>query len=268
VRAILLTVLGVALLTPHFADAQRHGRGRGSSWGVGFGDGGIGGYYSNGGWGRGGWGVGFGDGWGRGFDGWGRGYYGWGYPSYGWGDGYYGGYYSTPYYSNDYPSYGYMDNSNMSGNTIYQAGYNSGMGMNPNVVRLDIVVPDPQTEITIQGQRMNVTGPMTSFVSPPLEKGKTYTYTITKRGGQTNSAEETRNVTVQPGGTYTVDFSRPKNERLPAPGGFDPNMPRRDNDVNRDNYDTNRNNNNSTNRDINPPHNNSNPPRTDNPQPK
>ena len=281
-RSIMLTVLGLALLTPDFADAQIFGRGRGyggSGWGVGVGNGGISyqqydgygrGYGYGDGWGSGGYGrgYGYGDGWGSG--GYGRGYGYGGNPYYGgsgvaFGNGYYGntyggsypnyggGYSSYPSYGNGMvysnPSYmsggyssggymsgGYMSND-MSGGNMYQAGYSSGMNMG-NVVRLDIIVPDENTELTIQGQRVSGTGRHRSFVSPQLESGKEYTYTVSIRGSQTRDGEDTRKIDVRAGSQYTIDFTRPQGERLPAPGsGFETDRPRNDTNRDRDNRD-------------------------------
>jgi len=261
----------VALLTPDFADAQfRFGRGRGSNWGgsnwggsnwggsgwgVGFSDGNFGIGYSSGNYGRGyGWGDGYGYGRGWGYGGYP--YYGGSGFSVGLGSGYYGGsYYGGGYpsyggYSYDYPSYGgtvystpsygyssspsYMGGSyDMSGGSIYQAGYGSSMNM-ANVVRLEIIVPDDNAELMIQGQRVGGTGRHRSFVSPPLEPNKEYTYEISIRGSQMRGGEDTRKIDVKAGNQYTVDFTRSNNERLPAPSGIETDRRDRDRDMNRD----------------------------------
>jgi uncharacterized protein (TIGR03000 family) len=251
---VFLTVLGATLLTPAFADAQIFRRG--SGWGVGYSDGNVGIGYGSGYYGRG---YGYGDGWGygRGY-GWNNPGYGYGnYPGYyggsgfivGLGSGYYGGGYNYPGYAYGgsmyttpmYGSSGYIDGSGYMGNTgmmsgnIYQAGYMSGMNL-ANVVRLDIIVPEDNTELMIQGQKVGGFGRHRTFVSPQLEQGKEYTYTISI--AQARDGESTKKIDVKAGGQYTVDFVRQgPGERLPAPGaGFETDR-RRDadtRDINRD----------------------------------
>jgi uncharacterized protein (TIGR03000 family) len=198
-RYLTVAVLGILVLAPSLASAQifSFGRNRGGNY-----------YYDN-----------------------------YGYPSYGWG-GYRG--YNRPYgmgwngWDYSYPgtgsSYSYQMPSNSSPyaydqsySGVYQAGYNTPMGIG-NRVRLQVIVPDPNAELLIQGERMNTMGPNRMFISPDLEPSKTYSYTIVLRRPNAGAGgEEKRTVDVQAGGTYTIDFSRPSgermqsNERLPAP---------------------------------------------------
>jgi len=222
VRKILLIVLGLALLTPSFASAQLFRFGRGRGWDRGW-DYGNRWNYPGYGWGydRSGWGIGFnlGDGYYGSYSSW--------YP-------YYGNYYSSyPYYgtySYSYPSYSYtypgyviggtiMDGSttaNSSGSNIYQAGYSAPMN---NVVRLEVVVSDPNAQLTIQGQPVSGTGTHRQFVSPPLDPNKAYTYTISVKSNKTHNGDTTRHIDVKAGSQYTVDFT--SGERIPAPGNID-----------------------------------------------
>jgi len=268
----------------------------GSGWGVGYTDGNIGIGYQSGNWGYGnnwggygrgygypgyGYGGGYGSGVGIGYtDGnfgigyqsgspyyggngggyyGGSGYYGSGYPSYGSGGYAYSqpGYGGTMYSNPSYMSGGtYMGSSDMSG-SVYQAGY-AGMNMS-NIARLDIIVPDDSAELTIQGQKVGGMGRHRMFVSPSLEQGKEYTYTISVKGSQVRGGEDTRKIDVKAGGQFTVDFSRPQGERLPAPsGGFETDRPR--SDTNRD-RDINRDNNRDRDRDATPKSDNPSPPR-------
>jgi uncharacterized protein (TIGR03000 family) len=190
-RYLALAVLGILVLAPSLASAQIFSGlfrgGRGGNY-----------YYDN-----------------------------YGSPSYGWGG--YGSYY-RPYspgmgwngWDYSYPgtgnSYSYRMPSNnspyvydQSYSGVYQAGYNASMGIG-NRVRLQVIVPDPNAELLIQGERMNTMGPSRTFISPDLEPGKSFTYTIVMR--RPGGGEERRTVDVQPGGTYTVDFSRPSSERI------------------------------------------------------
>jgi uncharacterized protein (TIGR03000 family) len=77
------------------------------------------------------------------------------------------------------------------------------------------MVPDPNAELLIQGQRMSVTGNSRVFISPDLEPGRTYTYTVTLRNNM--GQEDTRQIDVRAGSNDRVDFSRPQVNTMPAP---------------------------------------------------
>jgi uncharacterized protein (TIGR03000 family) len=235
-RAFTIAAIALALLIPNVASAQRGGGG--SHGGGGGGHGGGGGSMHGGDGGGGGW-HGGGGSWGGGhWDGGRGGYYGGrygGYPyfslglGYGWGGYGYGwpGYYSSPgYYSYDYPSYysypsygydesyprisGYFDPS--------MSGSSSGMAVNPNQVRLEVMVPDPNATLLIQGQPMSAIGSRRVFVSPDLQPGRSYTYTITlQRNVNGRMEDDTRQIDVQPGSSMQVDFTRPQIHTLPLP---------------------------------------------------
>jgi uncharacterized protein (TIGR03000 family) len=71
-----------------------------------------------------------------------------------------------------------------------------------------VLVPDPSARVTIQGQEMQATGTQRDFVSPALEPGRAYTYTIAatwNANGQMVTRQ--KQVDVQPGQSVLVDFN-------------------------------------------------------------
>jgi uncharacterized protein (TIGR03000 family) len=227
-RKITLCALMAALLIPQMASAQIFfGRGsdrgwrgdgwRGGDWGWRGSRGYYGGYYGDGFYGyysspnR--WGVGFGSSYP---------YYGYySYPRYSY---YYPGYsyysYDYPSYSYSYPSYSYPRTS-----SYYEPSMDSYDGqvmMTPTRARLEVIVPEPNAELFIQGQRMTMGGPVRTFISPDLEQGKEYTYTIKLiRNVSGRNEEDIRSVDVRAGSSTTIDFSRPNTQSMPAPGTRD-----------------------------------------------
>jgi len=159
-----------------------------------------GGYYG-GGYGLGGLGYGLG-GFGLGGLGYGLGGYGYG----GYGAGYGGGYYGNTYYGNGYglsaPVQGYQslyppDTINVPANAPVA----------PNTALVTVRVPDNaqlyfgNTEAAIQS------GAMREFVSPPLEPGSNYQYTLRARWMQNGQAvERTKTVNVHANEQVMVDF--------------------------------------------------------------
>lgn len=212
-RYLTLMALVLALLIPNVASAQKGKGGGGSSHG---GGGGGGGNWSHGG--NGSW-----DGNWNGNRGYYGGYYGnsWLYPfiwgGYGYGYGWPNYYYDSPGYSY-YPDTVYDSSPRTS--TYYDPmleGSNSNPP-SPNRAMLEILVPDSNAELLIQNQRMSVMGNRRIFVSPDLEQGKTYTYTITfKRNISGRTEDDTRQIDVQAGTRNRVDFTRPQTNNMPAP---------------------------------------------------
>jgi uncharacterized protein (TIGR03000 family) len=218
----LVAVMALALVAES-ADAQYRGRGwrggrgwdGGNSWSVGISDGGIGVSY-------------------------GRGY---GYPYYG---GYYGNrssFYGSPYWGGGYsyynpgsyyydssPSFYYSSPSYAYGGTYYSSpsmaysspSYSSGIMMSDegvirqtsysspaaNVINLRVLVPDANARIWIENQEMSIQGTERLFFSPPVETGKTYTYTV-KASWMENGKEVTREKKqdVSAGQEYFVNFN-------------------------------------------------------------
>ncbi len=192
-----------ALLFAALPVVAGHGGGGG---GHGGGGGGHGGGYHGGGFG--GYGRGFG-GYGGGFGGYGYGGYGgYGYGGYG-----YGGYPSYDYGSDDYspnviypqpyttvaPSY---DTS------VSQAAYAEPAAPD-NRARVEVRVPDANAQVFFDGDQTRQTGMERDFVSPPLTPNKTYTYNVEVKWMENGKPmDQTRNVTVTPNQTATVDFGR------------------------------------------------------------
>jgi uncharacterized protein (TIGR03000 family) len=211
--------LGAVLMSssPSFARPRGgHGGGRGGGWSGGRGwGGGWGGYrgYGRGFYGRG-WG-GFGLGYGLGYLNGSWGYPGWGYG--GWDYDYYPGYayydYGTPIYT--YPDYGYYQAPSV----VYQqptfdqysSAYNSQFMQNqptqePNTVLLDVRVP-PSAQVWFDGTATHETGRTRQFISPPLQPGQEYTYTIRARWMQNGRpVVMTKKVEVAANQHRTVDF--------------------------------------------------------------
>jgi uncharacterized protein (TIGR03000 family) len=188
------TALGMLalLILPDVANAQRRGGG-GRGWG-------------GGGWGGEGWGGG---GWNRGWGG--DSGFGYGYPGY-YGSRYYGGY-SYPYSYGNY-GYGYQPYSYDSGSQPYYTydqssspnydftssdqGSTGGSNMgrsNNNAVSLRVIVPDANAKVWVEGQETRQRGTDRLFLSPPLERGKSYNYTVKVQFNQ-DGREVTREQTV------------------------------------------------------------------------
>jgi uncharacterized protein (TIGR03000 family) len=218
-RFIALLAFSVVLLIPAEASAQRRGGfGGGRNWN-----------------GNQGYGSGNYNSWNRGYNNWNqsgnRNYYG-GYSGFGIGGyfgginngGIYGGYNSYPYGSYGQTGYysfpgtryssGYFDAS-VDGATINQVNNTYS-----NRARVDVILPDPNADLIIQGQRMDVTGRNRAFVSPDLASGKVFTYTITmRRTTNGRNEDDTRKIEVQAGSNSTVDFNIPASQQTIRPDG-------------------------------------------------
>jgi len=181
-----------------------------SSYGLGWN--GWGGYGL--GWnGWGGYGLGWG-GWGNyglGWDGWGWGGYGYspliGYaysPVYsGWG-------WSTPWYSGGAFSYPGMTRS---------AYYNPAMANPRREARLIVHLP-PQASLTIDDYQTQSRSDTRFFTSPPLDPGKTYTYTLRgeiNRDGRFVHATKTVEVKAGEVSEVTLRFGDTDREEIGAP---------------------------------------------------
>lgn len=132
------------------------------------------------------------------------GYYSYGYPSYG---------YSTYAYPNyAYPSYAYPAGS------PYAASQGPAAPAG-NTVWVQVLLPDPDAQVWVDGAETSSRGMTRVFESPELKPGKTYTYTVRAswtRAGQ--SVTEERKVGVVAGKISVADFTRPPAaEKVPAP---------------------------------------------------
>lgn len=188
VVAVLACLALMVAVTP--AQAQRRG--------------GFGGAINN--WGNntfGGWGGNYG----YGNYGWGG--YGYNQPGWGLNQGYYshpyaGNYYNNPgyYYGSNtpaYPNQGYgfaqPNNSGFytSAPSTGQQSFYSGPGQDDNQAMIHILVPSPNARVWIEGQEMqqNQQGTERTFISPPLQRGSNYIYTI-KAAWDENGRQVTR----------------------------------------------------------------------------
>jgi uncharacterized protein (TIGR03000 family) len=88
-------------------------------------------------------------------------------------------------------------------------------------VTLIFEVPATAT-VWLEGQEMTITGTSRTFVSPPMEPGREYTYSV--RVQDAYGTEETRRLAVKAGGTYRESFRQAsvpssqdsRGDRLPA----------------------------------------------------
>src|SRR5262249_33443113 len=89
---------------------------------------------------------------------------------------------------------------------IVQTGFMSP-SMNGNEILLHVNVPDSNANIWIENVQMSLMGFDRTFVSPPMQSGKTYTYTI-RASWMENGREvsQEKKLDVQPGQEYTVTF--------------------------------------------------------------
>ena len=213
VAALAALASALVLLTPGESHAQRRGFARG---GIGIG----------GGYGYGNYGGLYGRGFGYGYPGIGYGGYGLGYNHYGLGYGSYGSYYSPSYYSYS-PSYYGSDYAYNPQTYGYQSFYpqDSNYGAQPaygNRGMVTVMVP-ADTEVWFDGTETQQRGPVRTFVTPPLEPNRTYTYQVRVKGTVNGQPlDQTRPLQVQAGRTATVDFNTPapqNQDRQPNPPG-------------------------------------------------
>jgi uncharacterized protein (TIGR03000 family) len=160
----------------------------------------------------------------------GRGYY----PQSGYYNSYYGGRGFRPYYDTYYQGYGY----NHSLDYYYPPGYvidpaydTPPMAVTPRVVQsfyptveaapvatMTVVVPTANAQVWFGGTPTTQQGTERVFHSPALTPGKTFTYTIKARWMENGKAREgTRQVDVQAGKSFTVNFRESPVETAPAP---------------------------------------------------
>jgi uncharacterized protein (TIGR03000 family) len=81
----------------------------------------------------------------------------------------------------------------------------------PGAARVEVIFPDPDAELVIDGRKTSKLGRSRSFESPKLDPGKTVTYELRASwsdGRQTVS--ESRKVTLTSGDSKVVDFTRPE----------------------------------------------------------
>lgn len=197
-----------------------YGMGYGGCYGMGMGMGG-GGCYGMG-MGYGGSRMGYGGGWGSGYGmgyggGWGSGY------GMGYGGGYgYGGYTLTGNWPNiggyangammsgwGWNSPGTLGGAYLNSGTTQSFYYNSGLNNSAAANEATIVVRMPASaSLSIDGQQTQQRSNTRIFTSPPLQSGKTYTYTLRAemdRGGRL--VRDTKTVEVSAGKRSEVTFN-------------------------------------------------------------
>jgi len=206
-RFITLAVVALTLFLPDTASAQGYyGRGWDRGWNRGYRPyyGGVGVYpYVSLGWG-------------------GYGYPGYSY-SYSYPQTYYYGYsYPQTYYS--YPETNYsVPRSSLYYDPSVPSNPAIGGNINANRASVDVIVSDPNADLYIQGQLMPGSGNTRNFISPDLEQGRAFNYTISVKNKVTGlKAEETRTIEVRAGSRTVVDFTKPDMQRLPVPKTIDP----------------------------------------------
>jgi uncharacterized protein (TIGR03000 family) len=229
-KLLFSVVLGAAALLglPALSFAQ-HGGGHGGGGGHSGGGGGHASFSHSGGVSHGG-GFNHSGGFNRGYGyGYGRGFYGsslyLGYP------GYYSPYYgSSYYYGPDYsyvapnytyvaPTYTYVQPaSGYVQPAIATPAYyppdttptNPDPNANPNAVALEVKVPE-NAELWVDGTKTTQTSDLRHFVSPPVDPGKTYTYTLRARWTDPSGKviDRTKKIDVKAGARLGVDFNNP-----------------------------------------------------------
>jgi uncharacterized protein (TIGR03000 family) len=81
---------------------------------------------------------------------------------------------------------------------------------NTKTALVEVVLPDAEAELSVQGKALLTKGTKRRFVSPSLNPGDDYTYELTaKWDGPTKPIEQTRRVTVRAGERVAVDFTAP-----------------------------------------------------------
>jgi uncharacterized protein (TIGR03000 family) len=78
---------------------------------------------------------------------------------------------------------------------------------------IQVLLPDGDGEVWFDGRKTRQTGTTRLFASPQLEPGKTYSYQVSAAWHQNGKlVGDERSVSVAPGTTTIVDFSRPAPE--------------------------------------------------------
>ena len=163
-----------------------------------------------------------------------------GYRNYGYWPSYGSRYYTSPAYSYVYPQYNYVVPRYSYYPSAYGAYQEQYLPTPPLTViapvvsppiasqpiapvvatnrgKIQLILPDPEAEVTFDGVRVDNVGRVRSFDTPPLEPGHTYSYKVAARWTQNGMpVTDARVVEVIPGRTSVVDFTRPVGGELPA----------------------------------------------------
>lgn len=118
------------------------------------------------------------------------------------------------------PTYHFTYGDQQGNYTVYYPG---GMGKsylvtpadlawlrNPRTALVEVILPDADAVLIVQGKTMATKGTRRRFVSPSLAPGEDYTYELQARwDGAGKPVEQTRRVTVRAGERVTADFTAP-----------------------------------------------------------
>lgn len=138
---------------------------------------------------------------------------------------YYGsGYYYSPGYAYQ-PSYSYAypspsANYSLAPTTVYRDPMpaNQPPPLAANEAVIQVIMPDPEAVLTIDGTKTTSVGRVRVLTPPPLEPGYNYSYKLQAMWTQNSETiADVRTVQVVPGRAVVVDFSRPVNEQIPIP---------------------------------------------------
>jgi uncharacterized protein (TIGR03000 family) len=147
--------------------------------------------------------------------------FGRGYPNYYYGGGpyYYGGDYS---YRRPYRDFNYYDYDVPT--REYQSFYPPERAENTAAVR--VIVPAADAQVWVENDLTNQRGRERIFISPPLERGRLYHYTL-KASWMENGREITRekSLPVRAGEEAVADFTRRENENGKRRATATPPMP-------------------------------------------
>jgi uncharacterized protein (TIGR03000 family) len=171
-------------------------------------------------------------------------YYNAGYPYrayYGYSSGYYPYGYSYSYYPRWYGRFGtryawsgptYYTESGP-GYYTYRSAYPSTEIVNnmpdPGPSALAAVrVPNPDAQLWIEGQEMTSRGLLRTFISPPLESGKDYSYTMRAIWVDNNgkTVDQTQVLPVRAGQRLAVDFPSTESKPRERRSGYGPQSPK------------------------------------------
>jgi len=130
------------------------------------------------------------------------------HPSFG-----YGSYYTSPYYSYSAPTYYAYPSAN------YQYAPSAAPIVDPasgNQAQIQVILPNPEAEVTFDGAKTNSLGRVRSYYTPALDPSRTNSYRIGVTWMQDGRpVVDARLVTVTPGRTFVVDFTQPASESVP-----------------------------------------------------
>jgi uncharacterized protein (TIGR03000 family) len=114
----------------------------------------------------------------------------------------------------DYPyaSMGYASAMPLAdGGLAYPATETSPMdSVDPTIARVEVLLPDANADLWLNGQKMSATGASRLFYTPPLEPGRVYHNDLTASWNQDGRrVNAQRKADVCAGDAYVVDFTRP-----------------------------------------------------------